>query len=415
MFLGLFVGVWVARYLGPEDFGILSYVIAFTNLFNPLRKLGLDGIISREVAKNESDIDEILTTGLFFKFIGGLLIVVVVSSYMYFSKNNITYFYISIIISIALTAKSFEIIEFYFRAKVKGKLVSIANVVSILLSSFLKILFILGGFSVVFFSYSNLVEALSAGIILYLLFRYHKINNISFKKLNFVKGFELLKESWPLIFSGFFAIVYLNIDQVMIEEMIGSYELGQYSAAVRISSAFYVVIPILAWSLQTSIVNAKKNNEKQYWHRLKMLAILTSLLAYTISIPLAIFSDEIIGLLYGIEYLEAGEILMIHVFSIIFIFNRLTRGLFVLNESLFLFSLIINIVAALINIILNYIFIEQYGAIAAAWTTLVSYAIAYTLSGFFYLKTKHIAIIQIKALFLIDLKYFIKSSCKGEF
>lgn len=406
MVVGLLVGIWVVRYLGPEQFGMLSYVTAFVGLFLPLGKLGFDGIVSRDIAKNESDVDELISTTILFKFLGSFLIVLLTSSYMYFTKEQDIYFYLSICLSMVFVVKAYEIMEFYFRAKVKAKYISIANSVGIVVSSLLKVLFILFKFSLIYFAVANLFEAIVAILLLYLYFR-NEPNKISFLKIKFSKGLELIKESWPLIFSGFFALVYLNIDQVMIEELLGSCKVAQYSTAVRISSAFYVIVPILSWSLQTPIVNAKKYNEKIYYHRLKMLALLTSILAYAITIPFAIFSNELIVFLFGDKYTEAGSIFMVHIFSVIFIFNWLAKGLFITNESLFVFSLLTNIIGALINVVLNYIFIMKYGIIAAAWTTLISYAVAYTFSGLLYSKTRMISIIQVKALFLIDIKYFI--------
>ena len=48
MIVALFVGVYVARYLGPERFGLLSYAGSFVGLFTALATLGLDGIMVRE-------------------------------------------------------------------------------------------------------------------------------------------------------------------------------------------------------------------------------------------------------------------------------------------------------------------------------------------------------------------------------
>ena len=54
MFVGLFVGIWVARYLGPEQFGLFSYAQSFVGLFTAMATLGLDGIVVRELVKDES-------------------------------------------------------------------------------------------------------------------------------------------------------------------------------------------------------------------------------------------------------------------------------------------------------------------------------------------------------------------------
>ena len=49
MVVGLLVGVWVARYLGPEKFGLLSYALSFVGLFSIVATFGLDEIVVREL------------------------------------------------------------------------------------------------------------------------------------------------------------------------------------------------------------------------------------------------------------------------------------------------------------------------------------------------------------------------------
>jgi O-antigen/teichoic acid export membrane protein len=62
MFVGLFVGIWVARYLGPEQFGLFSYAQSFVGLFTAIATLGLDGIVVRELVRDESRRDELIGT-----------------------------------------------------------------------------------------------------------------------------------------------------------------------------------------------------------------------------------------------------------------------------------------------------------------------------------------------------------------
>src|ERR1017187_4370185 len=51
---GLFVGAWIARYLGPEQFGLLNFSIAFAALVGIMANLGLDGIVVRDLVKSPS-------------------------------------------------------------------------------------------------------------------------------------------------------------------------------------------------------------------------------------------------------------------------------------------------------------------------------------------------------------------------
>lgn len=402
MLAGLVVGIWVARYLGPDRFGIFSYVLAFIGLFNPVRKLGFDGIITRDIAKDEYDNNELLSSSALFKFFGSLLIVVFVSGYMYFSKENMIYFYLSLILSLGFVVRALEVVEFYFRAKVKGKLISIANCTGILVASLLKVLFILSECSLVYFALANLVEAVVSMLLLWIFLKTHP-NKITFAGVRIRKGFELLKESWPLIFSGFFAVVYLNIDQVMIEEMLGSYEVGQYSAAVRISSAWYFIPLTIGWSVQAAIVNARKKSTKVYHERLQLIFTATAVLAYAIILPVVFFADEIIYLLFGQAYSLAGEVLALHMWASLFVFIGSARGLWVLNESYLKFALFANVGAGVVNVTLNYVLLPIYGINAAAFATVVSYAVTYVLSGFLFSPARRISYMQLKSLVLIDL------------
>jgi O-antigen/teichoic acid export membrane protein len=402
MIVGLFVGIWVARYLGPEKFGMFSYVIAFTSLFAPLGKLGFDGIVSRDIARNDTDIDELLSSSALFKFVGSLVLLIIVSLYMYFFKDDLIYFYLGLILSMIYVLKSFEVLEFYYRAKVRARYIAIAHSIGMIFAASAKIVFILMGAGLIFFAFSNLLQVVIAVLLLFYFFK-NQPNRCAFSKAKISRGLALIKESWPLIFSGFFALVFLNIDQIMIEEMLNSYELGQYSAAVRISSVWYFIPLTIGWSVQAAIVNAKKQNEALYYKRLQMLFTLLACMAYMLILPVSCFSNEIILFLFGSAYSMAGDVLALHILASLFVFVGSIRGLWVTNESYFKFALFSNVVAGILNIVLNYFWISKYGITGAALATLISYAFTYILSGLFFKPAVKIVIMQLKSVCLIDI------------
>lgn len=402
LLFGVSVGIWVIRYLGPEKFGILSYVSAFVALFTPLRKLGLDRIISRDIAKNETDINELLSTTTVMKSISSIIILSVVSVYMYLFKSNILYFYLSFILTFMFLTKSFETIEFYYRAKVKGKYITISNSIGIIFSAVLKIIFIYMELSLLYFGIAVFFETFLSIIVLLIFFRKEK-NIIHLNNTNNKKALLLLKESWPLIFASFFGIVYLQIDKVMIEEMLGSYQVGQYSAAVVISSAFYFIPMTVGWSIQTAVVNAKKQKSKIYYEKLQLLFTIMVVIAYIILIPVSFLSNFIVNILYGKEYFLTGGVLKVHIFALLFIFLGISRGLWVSNEKYFKFAMFSNISAGILNIILNYFFLPRFGIIGAAYATLISYFFSYIGSCLFFPPAQKILIMQLRSIFLIDL------------
>ncbi len=79
MVAGVLVGIWVARYLGPEQFGVFSYVIAFASLFSSIAKLGLDGIVVRDLVKDPEQRNQYLGTAFWLKLLGALLMLCVIA------------------------------------------------------------------------------------------------------------------------------------------------------------------------------------------------------------------------------------------------------------------------------------------------------------------------------------------------
>lgn len=88
IFMGLFVGIWVARYLGPEQFGLLSYAQSFVFLFTAIATLGLDSIVVRELVKDSSQRNVLLGTAFTLKLIGSLCILPLLWFGVQFTSND---------------------------------------------------------------------------------------------------------------------------------------------------------------------------------------------------------------------------------------------------------------------------------------------------------------------------------------
>ena len=401
------VGAQVARYLGPEDYGTLSYVLAFTALFSPLGKLGIDGIVAREIVLKRFQVDKLLSTSIFLKFSGSILLVLAVFFFISF-KENVLYTYMAVVVAFASLFKSLDALAYYFRAKVNGKIIGFSNMLGILGSSGFKVLLILLKVDLIYFAIATLLESI---IISGLYFYYFKKEN-TILSLNLIDGGILrviLLESWPLFVGSFFALIYLNIDQVMIEYMLGSHSVGIYGAAARISTAFYFIPMTLGWATQTYIVNAKKKGESAYAESLKKLFTISVLCAYILILVTTIFSDVIMLVTFGDEFKISADILKIHIWSSLFIFLGSIRGLWLISDSHTKFDLLSNITAGFTNVTLNYILLNMIGVVGAAWATLVSYAMTYFVSSFFYAPARSIGNLQVRAILLLDIIPTIKS------
>ncbi|WP_024334597.1 flippase [Desulfotignum balticum] len=387
LFVGLFVGVYVARYLGPEKFGILSFAMSFVALFGAFAKLGLDGIVVRNAVQNPDSRDELLGTAFGLRVIGGLILLCMVFGAIRLIDSDRLTQLIVMIIAVGHVLQAFQVIEFYFQSQVLARLASIAGIAGLITSSVIKLTLIWSGASLIWFAWVVVVEHGLKGIILSIVYVKQRIPLWHWRfRFNQVK--LLLRDSWTLIFSGLAIMIYMRIDQVMIKQMLNNEAVGNYAAAVRISEVWLFITVSVTQSLMPSIVKAKAVSEAIYLHRLLNLYRFLITIALAISILITLFSDIIVTLLFGDSYNFTSDILKIYVWSTVFVYMNNVSWQWFLNENLQHIATARLFIGALLNVIFNYIFIVKYGTIGAAWATLFSYFFATYFGNLIFKKTR---------------------------
>lgn len=400
MFVGLLVGVWVARYLGPEQFGLLSYAQSFVFLFTAIATLGLDGIVVRELVKDESRRDELLGTAFVLKFIGAITTLPVLWLAVQLTSNDAYTNMLVFIIASATVFQSFNVIDFYYQARVESKYVALANSLTLGVSSMTKVILILAEAPLIAFAAMVTFDAivLSLGLLFFYKASSHK--KLFSWKFRIFTAKCLLKDSWPLIASGLLISVYMKIDQVMIKEMLDSAAVGQYAAAVRISEAWYFIPVVIANSVFPAVLNAKKISSELYLQRMQRLYTLMMWLGISIALPLTFLSDYLITFLYGSKYTEAAGVLVIHIWAAVFVFLGVASGKWLVVENMTIIAMKRVLYGAFINIALNLVMIPKFGVLGAATALLVSQVFAALIYDFldkntrphFYMKIKSILI-----------------------
>ena len=133
IFSSLFVGVLVARYLGPEQFGVLSYVLAFITIFGGIAKIGLDAVVVRELVNNPEKRNIYLGTAFWLKVFGAFAVIILMGVIVPMTKNDATTNLFIFIIALGMIFQSFEVVEFYFQSQVRAKIVTACKVIQLTL------------------------------------------------------------------------------------------------------------------------------------------------------------------------------------------------------------------------------------------------------------------------------------------
>lgn len=371
MVVGIFVGIWVARYLGPEQFGHFNYAISFVALFSAFSALGLDSIIVRELVNCEKKKNKLLGTAFTLKLVAAILVFILIIFSLFISSSENDTSVLALLIASATLFQSFNVIDFYFQSKVLSKFVVYCNTVGLLLSSLLKVVLILNEAPLVAFalviSFDSLILAL--GLIYFYIKSGERINCWSF---DYSDAKYLLKNSWPLVLSSIVVSIYMKVDQVMLGNMLGNEPVGQYAAAVRLSEVWYFIPVVIASSLFPSIINAQKTSRKLYLQRLQHLNDLMVILALTIAIPTTFLGHWVVSVLYGNAYGQSANVLIIHIWASLFMFMSVASGKFLTADNQVTKIFYRNVAGLLINLTLNYMLIPTYGIEGAAVATLIS-------------------------------------------
>jgi len=379
MAVSLSVGVYVARYLGPANFGLMSYAGSFVGLFVGIATLGLDNIVVRELVKDEKKRDELLGTAFILKFIASIFVLIIVFTAVRFTSNdNFTNLLIYIVV-IGTIFQSFNVINFYFQAKVLSKYKVYVQIFSSIICAVVKLLLIYFNMSLIYFVIVSLLQNMILASGLIVMYRKQKLN-LSNWRMNFNLAKRLLSDSWPLILSGIAISIYMKIDQVMIKNMLDAKAVGNYAVAVRLSEIWYFIPMAITSSVFPAIINAKKISEKLYYERLQKLYDLMVWLSIGIALPIMLLSNNIIELLFGIQYQEAAGVLRIYVWATVFVFLGVASSQYLLAENYTKISFFRTSIGAVINIVLNIFLIPKYGIKGAAIATVLSqFAVAFTI------------------------------------
>ncbi|WP_172567624.1 flippase [Vibrio fluvialis] len=398
LLLGLLVSAWVARYLGPTQFGELAYVLAYLAFFQAIALLGMDGIVVRDIAKNKNKAGEILGTACILRLTVGFSCWIIAIAGMALANGwQDRSVYITALAGASLIFQSADTIDLWFQSQSQSRRTVVAKLFAYLISNGFKILLILNGAPLIAFAAVMAVEVFLAAAAL--IFAYRKYSCDQRWQLTPHRSTKMLKESWPFILSGLSIIVYMRIDQLMIKEMLGQTELGIYAAVLPLAMLWSFIPMTLSVSFAPMVARAKQQGECEYWLCLSKIFRGFALLGWLICIPIFLLSSFIVNTLFGSAYSSGAQVLSIIIFTNLFINMGVAQSLWILNEGRSKLSLYKTCFGAIVCVILNYFLIPLLGITGAAISAVAAQLCSTVLANIFL--CRNVFLLQVKSIFLI--------------
>ncbi|MDH4164293.1 MAG: flippase [Nitrospirota bacterium] len=375
MVVGLVISTWMARYLGPEQFGIFNYAISIVLIFSTLASLGIDSIIVRDIVRDPDKTPEILGTAFVLRLAGAAcsLFLAIGAILLIRPADSLTHWLVGITAA-GMIAQAFDAIDFWFQAELQSKYPILAKNIAFLAISIVKIALILSGAPLIAFAWAGFAELLLGACGLVLAYRLRGKHITDWRKSS-SRAISLLRNGWPLVLSGFTIYLQARFDQVMLREMVGAGELGQFSAALVLIEFFGFIPMIVQGSASPAVTLAKTQDETMYLTRMLNIYRLMSMLFIAVAIPIAAYGKVFVRIMYGSEYQQAGSLLGLFALRLFFANFGVAKSMYILNENLFRYSLLTAAIGTAVNIALNLFFIPRYGAVGAVWSMIISFSV----------------------------------------
>lgn len=373
---GLAIGIWVARYLGPKQFGALNYALAFVALFGTVAKLGIDQIVVRDLTRKPDSEGVILGTVFVLKLVASLIaLAMVIPAAWFLGNNDLSFTIIVAVIAVGMLFNALDACEMYYQTHLLSRNIVVARGSSFLIFSGVRVAMILTGQPVMYFAAAATAE-LAIGSVLLAWLYWRKGNTAQKWYFDRQVLLSLLKDGWPLIVSSALIVIHTRIDQVMIGQMLGNTDVGIYSAAVRLSESWLFIPTIIVQTVTPYLVTLRETNFSFYQARLLQLYSIMFWLGALTGTFTVLFGEFFIVALFGEHFRAAYWPLVLTIWTGIFISQAIARGIWMVGENMQGYRLTNNLIAVPMNIALNWLLIPIHGVIGASIASLVSIGIS---------------------------------------
>lgn len=392
------ISFWIARYLGPSQFGILNFASALIAIFLSISTMGLDTPVILRLTQSEKS-GEILGTVLAIRAVAGLVALTIAVVIIFVLKHTeTTVLLVALIISLSIVAYIPTTFDYWFKSRTSALLPATSRTTGTLLSVAAKVVCIMLGLGVVALAWTVVLEAalISIGLVVSYLYvtKAHLRDSLSF---NLQLGKALLKQSWPYLLSTVTLIAYMKIDVVMLGYLSSNEETGIYSLAQKLSEVLYMLPVVLVDSaypaLAKRFLSSEKNN--QHGQMLFDFAVGISLIATVCALLLA---KPVIHTLFGLGYERSISIFYLHAWSCVAIAMNTARHQWLATIGLQRYAPVVTVIGLVVNVLMNFALIPSLGAMGAAITTVASYFISGYVTSFIFSDLREIGWMQTRAL-----------------
>ena len=378
--LQLVVGMLSARYLGPSNYGLISYAASVVAFMVPVMQLGLYATLVQEYVASPEREGQILGTSLVLNLLSGAACIIGVTLFATVSSAGepvtVT---VCVLYSTQLLFQAMEMLQCWFQAKLLSKYSSLAMLGAYVAVSAYKIWLLATGKSVYWFALSHSVEYGCVGIAMLVIYRRVGRQKLAF---SWKTGRELLSRSKYYILASMMVTVFQSTAYIMLKLMVGDAENGFYTTASTCATIAAFVFTAILDSARPTILESRKTSVAAFEKNMTRLYAVLIWLSVAQSIAFTLLAKPIVWVLYGRDYLAAVPVLQILVWNTAFSYMGSVRNVWILGEGKHDQLWRINLVGAAVSVVFNGALIPLWGACGAAAASVLTQIVTNFALGF---------------------------------
>jgi PST family polysaccharide transporter len=374
--IGVLVGAWMARYLGPERFGLFNYALAIVALFGIIANLGIDRLVVRDIVKNPEARDAILGGAFLLKLAGGFVALAGSLALALLLDTDDPQLPLLVgLTAFTLLVQAFDTMDLWFQSQLQSRYAVIGRNLAYVAFAAIKVALIVCQAPLVAFAAAVLGEAILAAVGLATAYRLNH-QRVSAWRAEPARMRELMRHSWPLLLSGLMVTIYMRIDQVMLGRLMGVEAVGIYSAGTFVAECLFAVPLAIVASAAPVLAKTRESDAALYRHQFKMLFRWLAIFSCALALPISLLAEPLTALMFGDSYRISASVLAIHIWTILFVALGTASGQYLLLENQNRIAFQRTLLGAALNIMLNFAWIPGHGPVGSAWAALVSFAAA---------------------------------------
>lgn len=399
MLINLLVGLLTARYLGPSNYGLISYATAYVAFFTTLSDLGINGVLVKEMIDHPGEEGEILGSSILMRVFSSILSAIsIVAIVSVVDRDEPTTILIVALCAFGIVFRLFEVFNYWFQAQLRSKVTALVSLVAYAITAIYKVILLVIGADVVWFALATSVDYICIAVFLYGCYR--KCGGAKLKVV-WSTCKRILSKSCYFILPGLMVAVYGQTDKLMLKQMISDEEIGFYATATAICGMWCFVLSAIIDSLYPSIMQSHSmGDEAGFERKNKLLYAIVFYVSMAVSIGFVLLAKPVIWILYGEAYLPAVNPLRIITWYTAFSYLGVARNAWIVAKERQKYLIWIYLSAAVANVLLNLALIPLWGASGAALASLAAQILTTMVVPFFIKPLRRNSMMMVEAILL---------------